>query len=192
MRVAVSGSHSTGKSTLIAAFVARCPQYIYEPEAFELLGDDITLTSSEGPDSEGLSALLEYTIPVLASHRQGASVIFERCPVDYLAYAAATRSMVASERGDFLRVHLPEVRASISNLDLIVLLPVSSEGPIAARPGENEFFRTRVEDNLRCLLIDDDYDLLQGRDAPLVLELSPSPDRQLAELMRQAEVADRH
>ena len=30
MRIAVSGSHSTGKSTLIAAFVAECPQYAYE------------------------------------------------------------------------------------------------------------------------------------------------------------------
>ena len=185
MRVAVSGSHSTGKSTLIAAFVAKRPHYLSEPEAFEVLADDIALTPSEGPDSEGLAALLNYTAAVLANHRPGASVIFERSPVDYLAYAAASRSMAPVERADFLRTHVPEVRDSMRHLDLIVLLPVSSEGPITARPGENERFRERVDDMLRRALIDDDHDLFGGPDAPVVVELSPSPDRQLAELMRR-------
>lgn len=187
MRVAVSGSHSTGKSTLIASFVAKYPQYIYEPEAYEVLADDIALSSSEGPNSEGLAALLKYTISVLANHQRGASVIFERSPVDYLAYAAATRSMAGSERMDFLHSHIPAVRTSVRNLDLIVLLPVSSDGYIDSRPGENEPFRNRVDDELRMALIDDDYDLFEGRDAPLVLELPPSPDRQLMELVRRTE-----
>ena len=188
MRVAVSGSHSTGKSTLIAAFAAKRPQYVYEPEAYEVLADDIALTSSEGPDSEGLAALLEYTASVLANHQRGATVIFERSPVDYLAYAAASRSMAASECAEFMRAYVPMVRDSIRNLDMIVLLPVSGKGPIASRPGENERFRERVDDELRRALIDDDYDLFVDGDAPVVLELSPFPDQQLAELMRRTEV----
>jgi predicted ATPase len=185
MRVAVSGSHSTGKSTLIAAFVGKRPQYVYEPEAYEVLADDITLTSSEGPDPEGLKALLEYTASVLADHRRGASVIFERSPVDYLAYAAATRSVTPSDRAEFIRAHLPTVRDSVRHLDLIVLLPVSSKGCIASRPGENERFRKRVDDRLRRALIDDGYDIFAGRDVPVVRELSPFPDLQLAELLRR-------
>ena len=190
MRVAVSGSHSSGKSTLVAAFVAKRPQYVYEPEAYEVLADDIALMSSEGPDPEGLTALLEYTASVLANHRRGASVIFERSPVDYLAYAAASRSMTPSERAEFMRAHVPTVRDSVRNLDMIVLLPVSSKGPIASRPGENESFRERVDEELRRALIDDDYDLFAGRDAPVVLELSPFPEQQLAELMRRTEFGD--
>ena len=187
MRIAVSGSHSTGKSTLIAAFVARRPQYVYEPEAYEVLADEITLIPSEGPDPEGLTALLEYTISVLANHRPGASVIFERSPVDYLAYAGASRSMTDTERADFMRVHVPAVRDSLRDLDLIVLLPVSRSGPIDARPGENERFRDRVDELLRRALIDDDHNLFEGRDAPVVVELSPSPERQLAELLLRTE-----
>lgn len=190
MRVAVSGSHGTGKSTLIGAFAAKRPQYAYEPEAYEVLADDIALIPSEGPDAEGLAALLEHTASVLANHRRAASVIFERSPVDYLAYAAATRSMTASERAEFMGAYVPTVRDSVRNLDLIVLLPVSSEGPIASPPGEGERFRKRVDDKLRRALIDDDYELFVGRDAPVVLELSPFPDQQLAELMRLTEVED--
>lgn len=49
MRVAVSGSHSTGKSTLIDAFLEKNPHYLDAPEAFETLADDIELASSENP-----------------------------------------------------------------------------------------------------------------------------------------------
>lgn len=186
MRVAISGSHSTGKSTLIAAFVESFPQYVYEPEAYEVLADDIALIASEGPDFDGLAALLEYTISVLENHQRGASVIFERSPVDYLAYAAATRSMASSDRAHFLRLHVPTVRVSIRNLDMIALLPVSREGrPIAARPGDDEDFRNRVDDELKSALIDDDYDLLEGSEAPSVFELPPSPGLQLAELIQR-------
>lgn len=190
MRIAVSGSHSTGKSTLVAAFLEKRQHYLHEPEAFEVLADEIALTPSEGPEPEGLAALLTYTVAVLSTHRPGASVIFERSPVDYLAYAAASRSMAATERTEFMRLHVPRVRDAVRRLDLIVLLPVSSEGPIASRPGEDESFRDRVDDRLRQALLDDDYALFEGPDAPKVLELSPFPGRQLAELMQRTEVGE--
>jgi hypothetical protein len=42
MRVAVSGTHNTGKSTLIAAFLAERPQYAHEPQAYEaILGSHV-------------------------------------------------------------------------------------------------------------------------------------------------------
>lgn len=188
MRIAVSGSHGTGKSTLIAAFLVENPRYLHEPEAFELLGDDIALTESEGPDAEGLAALLEYTIEALASHPPGTSVIYERSPVDYLAYAAASRSIMASERSELLRTYLPEVRSSLCGLDRIVLLPVSSH--IEPRVGEDEGFRERVDEALRGALIDDDHDLFDGPDTPRVFELSAPPDRWLSELVRRVTAAD--
>jgi hypothetical protein len=43
MRFAVSGSHGTGKRTLIAAFLDRRPGYLHEPEASETLADEIEL-----------------------------------------------------------------------------------------------------------------------------------------------------
>jgi hypothetical protein len=106
MRVAVSGAHRTGKSTLIAAFLAQRPQYAHEPEAYEDLADDIALLAFEGPDIEGLAALLVHTVSTIGGHGPGAAVIFERSPVDYLAYAAATRSIARAERDEFLRTRM--------------------------------------------------------------------------------------
>jgi predicted ATPase len=177
MRLAVSGSHGTGKSTLIAAFLARRPEYLHEPEAYETLGDDVDLASGERPTAEGLQALLEYTARAVSHYPPGARVVFERSPVDYLAYAG--RGQAA-----FVQEQLPTVRAALRHLDLIVLLPVSPAGPIQARPGEDGRFRRRVDRRLRGALLDDDYDLLGGGEAPRVVELSALPERQLAELLR--------
>ena len=181
MKIVVSGSHSTGKSTLIGSFVDRCPQYVYEPEAYEALADDIVLTHSEGPDAEGLAALLELTLTTLKGYPRGASVIFERSPIDYLAYAAATHSMAASERSHFLRTYVPLVKNAICELDLIVWLPISEA--IEARPGEDEAFRSRVDDELCKALVDDEYGLLEGA-GPSVVELSTHPERRLSDLLR--------
>jgi len=188
LRIAVSGSHSTGKSTLIAAFLVKYPFYVYEPEAFESLADDIELTSSEGPTGDGLQALLEHTISALAVHPPGTFVVFERSPVDYLAYAAVSRSWPTGSVESFLARYIPGVRRSVRNLDLIAFVPVSPRGP-ASRSGENPHFRKRVDEALRRALVDDDYNLLGDLGAPRVVELPPSPERQLAELIRLADVS---
>jgi hypothetical protein len=187
-RIAVSGSHSTGKSTLIAAFVDLRRQYLHEPEAYETLADDVALTSSEGPSPDGLQSLLDYTIAAVSRQGPDACVIFERSPVDYLAYAAACRdAWSAPFTREFLAAAVPAVRSSLRHLDLIALLPVSDAGPIRPRRDEDERFRKRVGDKLRRALIDDEYDLLDDRDLPRVVELSPLPARQITELMRLTE-----
>jgi hypothetical protein len=75
------------------------------------------------------------------------------------------------------------VRAALRSLDLIVLLPVSRDGAIEPRADEDRKYRKRVDSRLRRALIDDDYDLF-GDGTPRVAELSPLPERQLAELLR--------
>jgi predicted ATPase len=182
MRIAVSGSHATGKSTLIAAFLARRPEYVHEPEAYETLADDIDLTSSEGPTPEALRALLDFTAGVVASRSADERVIFERSPVDYLGYAAACRH-ASPDFGAFLSEAVPVVRASLRHLDLIVLLPASGDG----RADEDPRFRRRVDDRLRRALIDDDHDLLGAYGSPRVVELPPDSGRQLDALFRLTE-----
>jgi len=183
MRVAVSGSHGTGKSTLIAAFLDRRPGFVCEPEAYETLADDVSLTEGEGPAPEGLEALLDYTLAAVGRHPAGSRVVFERSPVDYLAYAAASRGWEAGARAAFIRKYTPLVRGSLRGLDLIAFVPVSRGGPIRPRPGEDARFRRRVDERLRRALLDDHHGLFGGG-RPRVAELPPDPARHLAELLR--------
>jgi len=180
--VAVSGSHGTGKSTLIAAFLDRRPEYAHEPEAFEVLADEIALTASEGPTVDGLEALLRYTLLLVEGHAPGSRVVFERSPADYLAYAAAgRRGWSARSRAGFIERHAAGVRAAMRRLDLVVLLPVCRGGP--ARAGEGGRFRRRVDEELRRALIDDEHGLFDAG-GPRVVEMPPLPERWLGELLR--------
>lgn len=182
MRIAVSGSHGAGKSTLIAAFLERRPDYVHEPEAFETVGDDVDFAGDDGPEPEGLHALIEHTVRTVAAYAPGARVVHERSPADYVAYAAASRAWPRDERRAFVGEHLPAVRAGLACLDVIVLLPLLAERP--ARPGEDERFRRRVDEQLRRVLLDDEHDLLG--DGPRVVALSPAPSRWLDEMVRAA------
>ncbi len=184
MRVAISGSHSTGKTTLIAAFLRRHPDYAHEPEAFETLADDVELTESAGPTPESLRSLLEYTVSAVHGHGARQRVIFERSPVDYLAYAAASRgAWQPREVQDFLARFTPIVRASVRQLDVIAYLPVSTVGPVRRR-GENRRFRRRVAVSLEHALLDDVYGLFGEGRPPQVVSLPSVPEKQLAELDR--------
>ena len=181
MRIAVSGSHGTGKSTLIAAFLERRPQYVHEPEAYEILADDVDLAGDEGPLPEGLESLLRWTLEAVTRHAPGARVVHERSPVDYLAYAAASRrSWPPGDAADFIAAFAPMVRDAVGHLDLIAFLPVTRSSP--GRTDEDPRFRRRVDRELRRALLDDEYDVFAGP-RPAIVELSSSPDRQLAELL---------
>ena len=182
MRVAVSGSHGTGKSTLIAAFLERCPEYAHEPEAFELLGDEIDFEDG-APSADGLRLLLAHTVSTLDRCAPGASVVFERSPVDYLAYAIASRSWARGSAAAFLEESLPVVRRSLLQLDLIAFLPVAPGGP-AVRPGEDPRLRKRVDRALANALLDDEYDLLAEAGSPRVVALPTSLEGRVAELIR--------
>jgi hypothetical protein len=181
VRVAVAGTHGTGKSTLIAAFLDRCPRYAHEAEAFETLGDDVDLTEAEGPTAEGLDVLLQFTVRAACAYASGADVIHERSPLDYVAYAFASR-WPRGEARRFLAERRDALRLALDHLDLIALVPRSKD--VEARAGEDERFRRRVDERLRRALIDDDHDLLGGAHAPRVAELSPAPTRWLEELLR--------
>ena len=182
MRVAVAGSHGTGKSTLIAAFLARCADYVHEAEAFETLGDDVEI-AGDGPTADGLRLLLDHTASAIDAHAPGARVIFERSPVDYVAYAAASRSWPPGALAEFLDAALPVVRRSLCGLDLIAFLPVSARGP-AARPDGSPRFRRRVDRALGRALLDDEHDLFGAPDAPRVVALPPDLEGRVTELVR--------
>jgi hypothetical protein len=174
MRIAISGSHGTGKSTLIAAFLKRRPHYAHEPEAYETLGDDVDL-SGEKPTPEGLEALLRFSIATVSAHAAGDHVIHERSPADYLAYAGACRrTWGRGEADDSIARFAPLVAASLAHLDLIAIVRASAE--IAIRPGEDDRFRRRVDRELRRVLLDDAHELFRDVE-PVIVELSGAPHK---------------
>jgi predicted ATPase len=117
MRVAVSGTHGVGKSTLIDEFLRRHPEFVHEPEPYTVLVEDLGEEFSAEPCVEDFVRQLEFNIDRLQQHTPEENVIYERCPVDFFAYIHILDRQTAESL-------LESVSKAMQHLDLIVYLPL--------------------------------------------------------------------
>jgi len=180
MRLAISGTHCSGKSTLVEAFLLAHSQYIHEPEPYEQMQESF---SSE-PSAEDFLHQLEYHRERLQNYQPGDHVIFERCAVDFVAYLQALIEL----RRDTADVSVFEqavdlAREAISLVDIIALLP-ANESEIYVPAEEDPKLRATVDRNLERFLMDDELEILTAG-KPVVLELSGTTNQRL-QMLEQA------
>jgi hypothetical protein len=147
MRIAVSGSHRVGKSTLVE-HVADALDYESVDEPYYLLEEEGYECAAE-PTLEDFEAQLECSLETIEAG--GANVVFDRCPVDILAY------LLVHDDADALVVEpwLQRVRAAMETIDLVVFVPVEETDRIALASSEDREHRSAVDEKLRELLLDD-------------------------------------
>lgn len=175
MRIAVSGTHSCGKSTLIEEFLLAHPDFAHEPEAYEALTEDHGESFAADPSAEDFQRQLEYNLGRLNSYRPGDRVIFERCPVDYLAYMLALADLGRDrDRSQLLECARELSRNAIGLLDIVVFLPMN--GP--SDEMEDARLRTAVNARLESILLDDELDFF-GAGHPRVIEAPGSTPQRL-------------
>jgi hypothetical protein len=172
MKIAVSGTHFIGKSTLIEDFIKQHPNYKLEIEPYYKLQDETAMELSLEPSLDSLIEQLDYSINQLTECAEESNIIFDRCPVDFLAYA-----MCALEQ-DSIDIHDSEVsekfsdiKSALDNLDLIVFLPISRENSIEYME-ENPAYRKAADKNFKKIYRDDIYDIFPRYGHPKILELS--------------------
>lgn len=178
MRVAISGTHGIGKSTLIDAFVRRHSEYVAESEAYEALQDLYDEAFAAEPSAEEFYRQLEYHIGRLREYRLGDRVVFERSPADYVAYLLALNDLSRDTADAHLTAQSIKVaREAMPLLDLIVYLPGNGGSPET----EDLKLGRAVDARLEGILIDDDLDMFEGRQ-PLVIEAIGSTEQRLRAL----------
>ncbi|MCA9876818.1 MAG: AAA family ATPase [Thermomicrobiales bacterium] len=161
MRIAISGTHTTGKSTLVAALADYWPGHEIVPEPYEIL-EERGYEFAHPPTLDDYVVQLRQSL--LSLRRRSPNLIFERCPLDLVAYILASPD---ADRFDLDAWREPISRA-MARLDLVVTLhPDPAHEP--GLPLEEAMFRRAVDDTLRDLIADDDFDL-DGHVAVLPLD----------------------
>jgi broad-specificity NMP kinase len=125
MRIAVSGTHGVGKSTLIDEFLRTHQEFVHEPEPYTVMVEDLGEEFSAEPTVEDFRRQLEFNIDRLLQHAPGEKVIYERCPIDFLAYVDALKT-------GSVEALLEPVAKAMQNLDLIVYLPLDNDQTLEA------------------------------------------------------------
>jgi predicted ATPase len=177
MRIAFSGAHRVGKSTLMAAVAERLAGHEHVDEPYNLLEEE-GYEHADPPALEDFVAQLERSL--LALEDSGPNTLFDRCPADVLAYLQAHEDAESFE----LDEHIERVREAMQTLDLVVFVPIEQPDRIAVAGHEDKRYRARVHKKLERILLDDKYDL--GVDT---LEVTGDLRARLASVLHSAKAA---
>ena len=180
MRIAISGTHCCGKTTLIDEFLLAHHNYAHEPEPYTALQDDYGESFAAEPSSEDFYRQLEFNLDRLRHYSADECVIFERGPVDFLAYMLALKDLRRDENASrVVDASLEMVTKGLQFLDLIVFLPAGDVARSAMSDSEDPELRSSVDRRLVEILTDDDFGLFSsGR--PVVLEAAGSTSERLS------------
>lgn len=174
MRIAISGTHCCGKTTLIEVFLAAHSEYAHEPEPYEMLQELHGETFGAEPSAEEFFRQLEYQVERLGQYNVGDRVIFERSPVDFVAYLLALDDLGRDAADAALtKQSIAIARSTVQLLDLIAYLPVT--GTVAE--AEDPELRIAVDARLEEILLNDELGFFASP-RPSILELTdPTPQR---------------
>jgi len=152
MRIAISGTHCTGKTTLVEELHRALPTYEAFDEPYYLLEEE-GHEFREMPCLEDFELQLDRSIKCIMDSVKDS--IFDRCPADLLAYLLTHR-----ESGMFDIDHwLPRIRRAMDRLDLIVFIPIEDPDRIMGAESGYGDLRRQVDEELREVLLDDRYGL---------------------------------
>jgi hypothetical protein len=181
MRVGISGTHGTGKTTLAGALCQRLPGHALADEPYYLLADE-GYEFGFPPSPEDYRALLARS--VLSLRAPQPAIVFDRTPLDYLAYLAATGADLAAIGPDLAatgadpagQVTAAVLQSAFASLDLLVITMITAETERVLPPAELPRLRSQMNDALLDLVHDDPLDAWP--DLP-ILELDGPLDARL-------------
>ena len=146
------------------------PDFVHEPEPYEESGEEF----SAEPRVDDFLGQLEFNVDRLKQHKRGERVIYERCPIDFVAYIECISP--ATSIDSVLR----EVRESMQNLDLIVYLPIDN----TIDAGDEEFpkLRKAVDRRLNAIYNEDDLGIISAAENLVIVEATGPIEKRLRTL----------
>lgn len=171
MRIAVSGTHFMGKSTLINDFIKAHVDYRCEIEPYYILQGEKEMELSLEPSLDSLIEQLNFSIKQLNEYKNDHNIIFDRCPVDFIAYAMCISERDSIDINDSVISDLfSEVKEALNNLDLIVFLPITKEHAIKYTE-ENPAYRKLADKCFKKIYRDDICDIFPNYNHPKIIEI---------------------
>ena len=193
MRIAISGSHSLGKSTLVWDWIKRHPQYTREEEPFRALDGemyDIRFRQESNRLHNGIQMYYNASRVNLYSSINDC-VIFDRAPIDYIAYSQYTANKQTTDIDNaFVEAMVPRVRETLQRLDLVVFVPMTDRWPVdmeddGIRPVDLPY-RAEVDAIFKQIYRDERFSVMPDKNRPKLIKLWGSREQRLDRLQQAA------
>ena len=176
MRIAISGAHFTGKTTLIQALAKELSQYTSIEEPYYLLNEE-GYEFSNPPTVDDFEAQLNCSIKAIETSED--NTLFDRCPLDFLSYALTIEDNEELDTDDWIRW----MKGAVEKLDLIVFVPIENRIPVPK--SEDLEWRANVDEQLYEMLINNSLGLLENVE---VLEVVGTLKKRLSSVKEKLKV----
>lgn len=139
MKIALTGAHKVGKTTLAEKLRESLPDYLFVPEPYVEL-EEQGFAFPEMPELEDFSVQLEHAIKQIGMDEP--DVIFDRSPLDLLAYVYASGGAKASQK------FYSKVQEAMEEIDLLIFVPLENPDIIDCPESELPLLRKQVNELL--------------------------------------------
>ena len=157
MRIAITGTHKVGKTSLFECLSETLRGYDFIEEPYYQLAE-AGYEFSDNPSYEEYLVMLEHSLKQLST--SGDDVVFDRCPLDYLAYLRVTGSSVRSA----IHSAYSRVRDALTEIDLLVFVPIEEPDLITCAGSVLPELRIHVnhdlEELIRDFMLDTDFNIV--------------------------------
>ncbi len=154
MKIAITGAHRVGKTTLGEELQEYLQDYEFRPEPY-YESEETGYLFSETPTVDHYVEQLEYSLDHIS--RSGNNVIFDRCPIDFVAYIQAI-----DVSGNIQSI-FNKVESIISELDLLVFVPIEESDLIMGDTSDFQELRDNVNEIIADWIGDFGVDVIEVR-----------------------------
>jgi GTPase SAR1 family protein len=150
VKIALIGAQATGKSTLIEEFIKQWPMYKRPEKTYRDFIKEQNIQLNKEGTKESQKAILNALVDEVqqASATDDKHIIFDRCPVDNIAY---TLWHYAKDTPGFDAEFIIDSKTiaalSLKHIDVIFYLPVRKEIPITSKENRevDELYREEID-----------------------------------------------
>jgi len=152
MRIAFTGSHRVGKTTLAEEIADNLSDHEFINEPYLQLEEEGYLFS-EIPTLDDYMEQFNFSVKQLQN--SGENLIFDRCPLDLLAYFYAV-----GKKKDISGLY-EEMTTAIAEIDLLVFVPIEKVDLIVCQESDLPNLRQEVNDILEDWIGDFSNEILE-------------------------------
>ena len=154
MKIVITGAHRVGKTTLAENLQESLGDYELLKEPYYEL-EELGYAFSEIPDIDDFITQLEHSVKQITIKDE--NVIFDRCPIDFLAYIQA----IDGSRS--IQSIFNKVDSIMSEVDLLVFVPIEKPDLIICGESDLPELRYQVDEILRDWIWDFGIETIEVR-----------------------------
>jgi predicted ATPase len=139
MRIAFTGAHRVGKTSLAEIMAACLPGYSFIQEPYRQL-EEKGYQFAETPTIDDY--ITQFNLAIQQTEAAGENILFDRCPLDLLAYIHAL------DKTKNIASLYTDMSEALSQIDLLVFVPIETPDRIHCQESDLPRLRFQVNDIL--------------------------------------------